>query len=147
MYQQDEVIVSPYNGLLALDAMLSYSDVILPMQNDSLIRIAERSMKDADQLKKGDGPGAISVASLPQSAQQEKLPFGGMNDIAARLITDLTSSMRFGGSLNMDLNEIETNFIPLPKLFNEVFSKEHQLMDVDIIRYKFLNCGLFALVQ
>ncbi|KAA6361883.1 MAG: hypothetical protein EZS28_042589, partial [Streblomastix strix] len=25
-----------------------------------------------------------------------------------------------------------------------VFSKEHQLMDVDIIRYKFLNCGLFA---
>jgi tubulin epsilon len=39
-----------------------------------------------------------------------------MNNIVARMLTNLTSSMRFEGSLNVDLNEITTNLVPFPKL-------------------------------
>jgi tubulin epsilon len=50
-----------------------------------------------------------------------------MNNIAAHLLLNLTrfevfrkllslSSMRFGGSLNIDLNEITMNLVPYPKM-------------------------------
>lgn len=78
-----------------------------------------------------------------------------MNQIVAHVLTSLTSSMRFEGSLNIDLNEITTNLVPYPKLhylmsslspilranttsrqpsrgldqmFSDVFSTDHQLM-------------------
>lgn len=39
-----------------------------------------------------------------------------MNDLVARMLSDLTSSMRFKGTLNMDLNEVATTLVPFPKL-------------------------------
>lgn len=39
-----------------------------------------------------------------------------MNGLVARLLTDLTASMRFAGDLNVDLNEITTNLVPFPRL-------------------------------
>jgi tubulin epsilon len=50
------------------------------------------------------------------SQRQATSAFGEMNNIVARLLTNLTSSMRFEGSLNVDLNEITTNLVPYPKL-------------------------------
>lgn len=42
--------------------------------------------------------------------------FDGMNRLVARLLTDLTASMRFAGDLNVDLNEITANLVPFPRL-------------------------------
>ncbi len=39
-----------------------------------------------------------------------------MNAIVANVLIDLTSSMRFAGPLNVDLNEITTNLVPYPRL-------------------------------
>ena len=39
-----------------------------------------------------------------------------MNSIVAHLLSNLTSSMRFSGKLNVDLNEITMNLVPFPKL-------------------------------
>lgn len=39
-----------------------------------------------------------------------------MNQIIAHLLSNLTSSMRFSGNLNVDLNEITMNLVPFPKL-------------------------------
>lgn len=39
-----------------------------------------------------------------------------MNNIAAHMIANLTSSVRFEGELNVDLNEITTNLVPYPQL-------------------------------
>ena len=39
-----------------------------------------------------------------------------MNSIIANLLSNLTASMRFEGSLNIDLNEITMNMVPFPKL-------------------------------
>ncbi|KAH7826862.1 tubulin epsilon [Monocercomonoides exilis] len=152
----DDVTVSPYNAVLSLSVLLSSVDAVLPMQNSSLAALSERMMQET---KRGKAPLVDA---------KEKAPYAGMNDIAARLLIDLTSSMRFGGSLNLDLNEITTNFIPFAStkllssslspfvkdssalavtrpslLFDDVFAKESQLMNVDPIRHRYLNCGLF----
>lgn len=42
--------------------------------------------------------------------------FDSMNSLVARLLTDLTASMRFAGDLNVDLNEITTNLVPFPRM-------------------------------
>lgn len=42
--------------------------------------------------------------------------FDRMNTVAAHMLTNLTSSMRFDGSLNIDLNEITMNLVPYPRL-------------------------------
>lgn len=39
-----------------------------------------------------------------------------MNSLVAKLLTDLTASMRFAGDLNVDLNEITTNLVPFPRM-------------------------------
>lgn len=43
-------------------------------------------------------------------------PFDGMNGIAASLLLNMTSSMRFDGSLNVDLNDITMNLVPFPRM-------------------------------
>ncbi|KAG6557992.1 hypothetical protein Mapa_000171 [Marchantia paleacea] len=57
---------------------------------------------------------------LPTSRGGSKVrpgkPFDEMNGIAANLLLHLTSSMRFEGTLNVDLNEITTNLVPFPRL-------------------------------
>ena len=39
-----------------------------------------------------------------------------MNGIAASMLLHLTSSMRFEGPMNVDLNEITMNLVPFPRL-------------------------------
>jgi tubulin epsilon len=42
--------------------------------------------------------------------------FDAMNDIVSKMLLNLTSSMRFEGSLNVDINEIAMNLVPFPRL-------------------------------
>ena len=43
-------------------------------------------------------------------------PYDKMNGIAANMLLNLTSSVRFAGQLNVDLNEITTNLVPFPRM-------------------------------
>lgn len=80
-----------------------------------------------------------------------------MNNIVANMLLNLTSSSRFEGSLNIDLNEITTNLVPFPRLhylltslspiyiderthikvrgieqmFSDVFRRDNQLLQCD----------------
>ena len=93
-----------------------------------------------------------------------------MNNIAAHLLTGLTSSMRFPGALNVDLNEITTNLVPYPRLhflmpslsplfgsadvrrnirtvdqmFSDAFSPKTQLIRSDPRRSTYLACALLV---
>ncbi|XP_073711614.1 tubulin epsilon chain isoform X2 [Misgurnus anguillicaudatus] len=95
-------------------------------------------------------------------------PFDAMNNIVANLLLNITSSARFEGSLNMDLNEIAMNLVPFPRLhylvssltplytladvnvptcrldqmFSDAFSKEHQLIRADPKHNLYLACAL-----
>ena len=57
---------------------------------------------------------ATAAASRDSAKGERDEAFAQMNAIAAQLLLDLTSSMRFKGSLNIDLNEITTNLVPFP---------------------------------
>ncbi|KAG1933979.1 tubulin epsilon chain-like [Pimephales promelas] len=95
-------------------------------------------------------------------------PFDAMNNIVANLLLNITSSARFEGSLNMDLNEIPMNLVPFPRLhylvpsltplytladvnvpprrldqmFSDAFSKDHQLIRADPKHNLYLACAL-----
>lgn len=57
-----------------------------------------------------------SGSEMKQCKNKNSEAFSDMNTIVAHLLTNLTSSVRFEGSLNVDLNEITTNLVPFPKL-------------------------------
>jgi tubulin epsilon len=50
-------------------------------------------------------------------------PFDAMNGVVANLLLNMTSSSRFEGSLNVDVNEITTNLVPFPRLHYLVASQ------------------------
>lgn len=73
----------------------------------------------------GGGSGARALGSMANMTSGgggsgggggEEGGFDAMNRVAANLLTHLTSSMRFPGDLNVDLNEITTNLVPFPNL-------------------------------
>ena len=97
-------------------------------------------------------------------------PFDSMNNIVANLILNMTSSARFEGALNVDLNEITMNLVPFPKLhylvssltplyaladvnlpprrldqmFSDAFSKDNQLIKADPKHSMYLACALIV---
>ena len=97
----DDVITSPYNSVLALNQLIHYADCVLPIDNQSLLDISKYSRRDEAKKKKKN---------------VHENPFNDMNRIAAHLLTNLTCSMRFEGALNVDLNEITMNLVPYPNL-------------------------------
>lgn len=79
-----------------------HADCVLPIENQALLNIVQQKINSRTNQMKN--------ASASSNA------FADMNNIVAHLLTNLTCSMRFEGSLNIDLNEITTNLVPYPKL-------------------------------
>ncbi|CAD5115074.1 DgyrCDS4090 [Dimorphilus gyrociliatus] len=145
----DDVITSPYNTMLATNQLTNYANCVLPIENQCLTNIIERHAKMNKQSEKKTGK-----------------PFDNMNDIVANLLLNLTSSSRFEGSLNVDLNEITMNLVPFPKLhyilssmapiystkgigprrldeiFTDAFTSLNHLVDCDPLRNLYLASGL-----
>jgi hypothetical protein len=61
---------------------------------------------------------AVAAPAVTQASRRAaaRAGFDSMNGVVASLLTDLTASARFPGSLNVDLNEITTNLVPFPRL-------------------------------
>lgn len=175
--EEDDVITSPYNCMLAMQQLTEHADCVMPIDNQSLTGIVNRveaafnpstgSATSAgtfsQNLRKLDpsnvlraNSAIISSANSNQKKSQEK-PFDSMNNIVANMLLNLTSSSRFDGSLNIDLNEITTNLVPFPRLhylltslsplyinekthlqvrgieqmFSDAFKKDNQLLQCD----------------
>jgi tubulin epsilon len=129
---------------------------------------AVRSGAGSNEARAASITGQTSASKGPSTGGQ---PYDEMNSIAASLLTHLTSSMRFEGSLNIDLNEISMNLVPFPKLkflipalsplyvgkdakraprrldqmFTDGFSPSHQLIKADPKREgAYLACALMV---
>ncbi|EQB78465.1 hypothetical protein CB1_000993005 [Camelus ferus] len=115
-------------------------------------------------------PKSLVTSSAGTSKKRQEKPFDKMNNIVANLLLNLTSSARFEGSLNMDLNEISMNLVPFPQLhylvssltplytladvnipprrldqmFSDAFSKDHQLIRADPKHSLYLACALMV---
>jgi tubulin epsilon len=105
----DDVVTSPYNSVLSTAQLIEHADCVLPLDNEALGAIASR-IAPSDPRERG----AQDAAAVEQRARSRA--FDAMNSVAAQLLLNLTASMRFGGALNVDLNEITMNLVPFPKL-------------------------------
>jgi len=111
----DDVVTSPYNSLLAADALAQHADVVLPMDNAALGDVCAAT---ASRLAKQSGSRARNAGGTPITGAlaADSKPFDAMNGVAANAVLQLTSSVRFPGPLNTDLNEIATNLVPFPRM-------------------------------
>lgn len=116
-------MTSPYNSVLALRQLAEHADCVLPVENDALTEIVRRGTprlpSTASSAAAGSAAtaGRAAAATGPERVRSSRgTAFDSMNDIAARMLTNLTAGMRFAGPLNVDLNEITTNLVPFPGL-------------------------------
>ncbi|VUZ41385.1 unnamed protein product [Hymenolepis diminuta] len=153
----DDVIISPYNTVLAIDKLTELADCVISVENGALERIVNRIQKDVQERKEKyssvsgtviDGTGSISGG--------KSRAFDEVNNIVANMLLNLTSSARFPGTMNVDLNEISMNLVPFPRLhyliaaqspfasyssvisprnidqiFQDVFSRDYQLISTN----------------
>lgn len=59
---------------------------------------------------------ALTPCPAALRASRPGKPFDSMNGIAAMMLLNMTSSVRFEGSLNVDLNDITMNLVPFPQV-------------------------------
>ncbi|MGH0142520.1 UNVERIFIED_CONTAM: hypothetical protein FKN15_051344 [Acipenser sinensis] len=168
---EDDVITSPYNSVLAMRELTEHADCVLPIENQSLVDIVNKikHMSHCGKLGAEIKQSSTIISGQGGVKGQEK-PFDAMNNIVANMLLNLTSSARFEGSLNMDLNEITMNLVPFPRLhylvsslsplytladvnvpsrrldqmFSDAFSKDHQLIHADPKHSLYLACALMV---
>jgi tubulin epsilon len=169
----DDVVTSPYNSVLSLSKLSESFDCILPLDNQSLMsifdRISSQSLKKPSSSLIDNGNPLLKVKKLFDVKNQA---FDMMNNIVANLILNMTSSMRFEGAMNVDINDIVTNLVPFPKLnfltssmtpfciskeigrlqssntldlaFKEAFLPESQLLSIDPRQSVFLASAIIG---
>jgi len=81
-------VVEPYNAVLATHALLEHADVAVLLDNEAIYDICRRNL------------------DIPRPS------YSHLNRIIAQVVSSLTSSLRFEGSLNVDMNEFQTNLVP-----------------------------------
>lgn len=85
-------VVEPYNAILATHALMEHTDATFMLDNEAIYDICRRSLN------------------------LERPAYSNLNRLVAQLISSLTSSLRFQGSLNVDINEFQVNLVPFPRI-------------------------------
>lgn len=174
--ENDVVTVSPYNTSLALNSLMEHADCVLPVDNNALFRIVDnvedsfqKSKKKMLSIKEGS---TITDSSSSKEGKKKGREYHKENTIVANMLSNLTCSMRYEGSLNVDLNEITMNLVPFPQMkfllsslsplysildkgvvprgvtqmFDDAISKNFQMLSVEKSpsELMYLACGMIA---
>ena len=107
--KDDDVITSPYNSVLSLNHLINYADCVLPVDNESLIEIVNNVKSQNKKTSKN------IFGKNNDINEKSKKPYDEMNSIIAHLLSNLTCSMRFEGTLDVDINDITMNLVPFPR--------------------------------
>lgn len=84
--------VEPYNSILTTHTTLEHSDVSFMVDNEAIYDICRRNLNI------------------------ERPSYTNLNRIIAQVVSSITASLRFDGSLNVDLTEFQTNLVPYPRI-------------------------------
>lgn len=167
--EDDDVITSPYNGMLALHQLSTCADFVIPVENQALSGIVNKIQTALPPVKSTTIKGSSLIGS-EGGVQKSSKPFDTMNNIVANLLLNLTCSSRFEGTLNVDLNEITMNLVPFPRMhyaiasqtplytlsnfkiptrkldtmFTEAFSQDYQLIRCEPKKGTYLACALIV---
>jgi len=85
-------VVEPYNSVLSTHALLEHTDVAFLLDNEAIYDICRKNL------------------DIPRPT------YNHLNRVVAQVVSSLTSSLRFEGSLNVDMNEFQTNLVPYPRI-------------------------------
>eukprot|EP00117_Sycon_ciliatum_P014245 scpid7208/ scgid14586/ Tubulin alpha-1C chain; Alpha-tubulin 3; Alpha-tubulin III; Tubulin alpha-3 chain &gt; Tubulin alpha-1C chain; Alpha-tubulin 6; Alpha-tubulin isotype M-alpha-6; Tubulin alpha-6 chain len=85
-------VVEPYNSVLAAHTTLEHSDCSFVMDNQAIFGLCKKQ---------------LSI---------ERPSYSHLNHLIAQVVSSITASLRFQGSLNVDLNEFQTNLVPYPRI-------------------------------
>ena len=98
-------VVEPYNTVLTTHTTLEHADCTFMVDNEAIYEMCRKNLD----------------ISRPN--------FSSLNNLIAQVVSSVTASLRFDGSLNVDLNEFQTNLVPYPRIhfplvsYAPVFSK------------------------
>jgi len=90
--QVSTAVVEPYNSVLSTHSLLEHTDVAFMLDNEAIYDICKKNLGI------------------------EKPTYTNLNRLLAQVISSLTTSLRFEGSLNVDINEFQTNLVPYPRI-------------------------------
>jgi len=85
-------VVEPYNSVLSTHSLIENTDVNIVLDNEAIFNICKNKLK------------------IPQPS------YTNLNRIISQVVSSITASLRFSGSLNVDLNEFQTNLVPYPRI-------------------------------
>lgn len=85
-------IVEPYNAVLSTHSTIESSDCTFLVDNEAVYDICQRNL------------------------DIQRPSFQHLNRLIAQVVSSITSSLRFDGALNVDLNEFQTNLVPYPRI-------------------------------
>ncbi len=142
--QVSSVVVEPYNSILTTHTTLEHSDCSFMVDNEAIYDICRKNL------------------GIPRPSYEN------LNRIIAQVVSSITASLRFDGSLNVDLNEFQTNLVPYPRIHfplvtyapvisadkvrheqmsiaeitNACFENTNQMVKCDPRRGKYMSCCL-----
>lgn len=85
-------VVEPYNSVLTTHATLEHTDCAFMVDNEAIYDICKRNL-DIDRPS-----------------------YSNLNRLVSQIVSSITASLRFEGSLNVDLTEFQTNLVPYPRI-------------------------------
>ncbi|KAH7091848.1 tubulin alpha [Auriculariales sp. MPI-PUGE-AT-0066] len=85
-------VVEPYNSVLTTHNTIEHTDCSFMIDNEAVYEICKKSL------------------DVPMPS------FTNLNRLIAHVVSSVTASLRFPGSLNVDLNEFQTNLVPFPRI-------------------------------
>lgn len=85
-------VVEPYNSVLSTHSLLENCDVAVLLDNEAIYDICRRNLNI------------------------ERPTYTNLNRIISQVVSSLTASLRFEGSLNCDIVEFQTNLVPYPRI-------------------------------
>ena len=90
--QISTAVVEPYNSILTTHTTLEHSDCTVMVDNEAIYDICRRNL------------------------DIERPSYTNLNRLIAQAVSSTTASLRFGGSLNTDMTEIQTSLVPYPRI-------------------------------
>ena len=91
-------MVEPYNAVLSTHSTIENSDCTFLVDNEAVYDICRRNL------------------DIPRPGYEH------LNRLIAQVVSSITSSLRFDGALNVDLNEFQTNLVPYPRIHYPLIS-------------------------